>query len=370
MKSKKNYYLPIFICLIIFFVISIISIYSFLPYLPSSMQNLVIKQTIFYFIGIIFIIIINKIGINKILKYSFHIYIINIILLFLVLFFGTKINGARAWFVIPIFGSFQPSEFMKIGITLMIAKVLHNNTKSDLSVIIKVFIITLIPAILTFLEPDTGAIIIYFSLAIFMLFIYGIKYRWFAVLFAIIAVGLFTILYLFFFKEKIFINLFGSSLFYRIDRLFDWTTSSGMQLENSIIALASSGLFGHGTSNIPIYFPEGQTDFIFSSFVCLFGLTGMIFLIIIIITFDLTLIKNLKRKENPSEKYIIAGFLGAIIYQQIQNIAMTIGLLPITGITLPFISYGGSSLLSYMIFLGIIISDQDKKETSLYKRLK
>ena len=150
-------------------------------------------------------------------------------------------------------------------------------------------------------------------------------------------------------------------MFYRFDRIFDWQSSSGMQLENSLISIGSSGYFGKGISNILLYFPEGHTDFIFSSFASIYGLTGMIILILTIIWFDITII-NTKTKNN-SYKYIIAGTIGALIYQQIQNISMTIGLLPITGITLPFISYGGSSLISYMILLGIIMSIKKKNNS-------
>ena len=142
-------------------------------------------------------------------------------------------------------------------------------------------------------------------------------------------------------------------MFYRFDRIFDWSNASGMQLENSIISIGSSGYFGHGISNILLYFPEGHTDFIFASFASIYGLMGMFILIASIVWFDVLLIKTKTREARY--KYVIAGMCGALFYQQIQNISMTIGLMPITGITLPFISYGGSSLISYMILLGIVL---------------
>ena len=125
-----------------------------------------------------------------------------------------------------------------------------------------------------------------------------------------------------------------------------------MQLENSITAIASSGFIGHGFNNTPIYFPEAGTDFIFTVFSSNFGLIGSIILIIIILFLDLHIIKLGIQTKNNNNKYIISGITAIIFYQQIQNIAMTIGLLPITGITLPFISYGGSSLIAYMILIG------------------
>lgn len=353
MKTNKRF---IYI-LLIFFIISINSIYSFTTFLTEDTYSLIIRQTLFYIIGIILILVLLKIKPEKLLKYSPIIYIINILLLILVLIIGTEINGTKAWFTIPLIGTFQPSEFMKIGLILFLAKTVEKHklktTKDEITLITKVIIITLIPSIITFLEPDTGAVLIYFIIALTILFTSKLRIRWFALLFGII-ISLVTILfYLYIFQTDFFIEIFGDSMFYRFDRIFDWQTSSGMQLENSLISIGSSGYLGNGISNILLYFPEGHTDFIFSSLASVYGLIGMLILIGTIIWFDITLI-NTKTKRK-AYKYIIAGTAGALLYQQIQNISMTIGLMPITGITLPFISYGGSSLLSYMILLGIII---------------
>ena len=187
-----------------------------------------------------------------------------------------------------------------------------------------------------------------------MLFVSKIRYRWFIILLIIIILAGTTFLFLYTFKTDTFINIFGSSMFYRIDRILDWQNSSGMQLENSLISIGSSNYFGNGISNILLYFPEGHTDFVFSSFASIYGLIGMLILITTICWFDINIITTTPQKN--IYKYIIIGFSGALIYQQVQNISMTIGLLPITGITLPFISYGGSSLLSYMILLGLTIA--------------
>ena len=121
-------------------------------------------------------------------------------------------------------------------------------------------------------------------------------------------------------------------------------------------AIASGGFLGKGFLRTPIYIPEPQTDFIFAVFASNFGLLGSFLLIILIIYFDTKLINTAINNNKNINKYLIAGIVGMLIYQQFQNIGMTIGILPITGITLPFISYGGSSLLSYMIMLGIIFN--------------
>lgn len=353
--KKNRFYIYI---LLIFFIISINSIYSFSSFITENTYNLVIRQTCFYVAGIIIIIILLKINPLKIMKYSFYIYALNVILLLLVLFIGKEVNGAKAWFYIPVIGTLQPSEFMKIGLILFIAKIIDkhkiNSLKDEFLLIIKIFIVLIIPSFLTFLEPDTGAVFIYFIIAFTMLFVSKIRLRWFIILlFIILSIGL-IFFYLYIFKTNLFIKIFGSSMFYRLDRIFDWKSSSGLQLENSIITIGSCGLIGNGINEILLYFPEGHTDFIFTSIASIYGLVGMFVLISTIIAFDTSLV--LINTKERSYKYIITGTCGALFYQQVQNISMTVGLMPITGITLPFISYGGSSIISYMILLGIILS--------------
>ena len=359
MKENKTFIYT----LIIFFIISINSIYSFTSFLTKDSYSLAVRQSLFYLIGIFFILIIMRLDLKKLLRYSFIIYIVNVLFLVLVLLFGTEINGARAWFSIPFFGTIQPSEFMKIGLILYLASVIDNqkikNIKDEFFLLLKALIILLIPSIITFLEPDTGAVLIYFVITIVMLFTSKIRVRWFIILFSFILILIASIFILYGINSDLFIKIFGSSMFYRLDRIFDWRTSSGMQLENSLVVIGSSGLFGKGISNILLYFPEGHTDFIFTSITSIYGLIGSLVLIITILWFDTAIIYT--KVKNSAERYIIAGTIGSLLYQQIQNISMTIGIMPITGITLPFISYGGSSLLSYMILLGIIMNIRKEK---------
>ena len=344
--------------LLIFFIISINSIYSFSNFITNNPYDLVIRQTFFYLTGIVLIFIILKVKLNTIVKYSAIIYFINLFLLVLVLFVGTEVNGTRAWFSFPLVGTFKPSEFMKIGLILILAKIINNSniktTKDELLLILKTFFVTLLPSIVTFLEPDTGAVIIYFIILFVMLFTSKIRYRWFIIFSIILILFGSLFLYLYIYQRDLFISVLGTNMFYRLDRIFDWQNSSGMQLENSLVTIGSSNLIGNGINNVILYFPEGHTDFIFSSLAAIYGLLGMAVLLVSIVLFDLNILNT--KPENRLFSYIVIGFAGALIYQQVQNISMTLGLLPITGITLPFISYGGSSLLSYMILLGMTIS--------------
>lgn len=367
LKKKINLDKTLILYVSIFAIISLISIYSASMYLSKTLGNLVLKQAMWYAVGILFIFIIYKLKISFFIKISPYIYLFNVILLLGLLFVGPVINGSRCWYIIEGIGSFQPSEFMKISLVLIEAYIIdkfsskEKNAKNEFKLISLIFIVFLIPSILTFLEPDTGAVIIYFIITLLMLFISGIRLRWFIIGISMLIIIVASFLIFFFLKQDMFIKIFGSDFFYRIDRVINWQNGSGMQLENSLAAIGSSGILGHGFNKTPLYFPEAGTDFIFSVYASNFGLIGSCIFILLVVLFDIHLIK-VGMSSKSIYKYIISGILGIFIYQQIQNISMTLGLLPITGITLPFISYGGSSLLSYMILIGFVISIYNEKE--------
>lgn len=366
MKNISKYKIDnkLLIILIIFSIISIITILSAQNLLDSSYNDLYIKQIIWYIIGFILAYFIMYIGNNFFLKNCKLLYIIGIISLILVLIFGKEINYAKCWFVLPGIGNVQPSEFMKIILIITLANMInkfheeYNNPtiKQEFIFLLKILTIVLIPSILTFLQPDTGVVLIYLLITIIMLFISGIRYRWFIILFTILSATVGLVLIIYFINTDLFIKIFGTDFFLRVDRLLDWSSGSGYQLENGMTAIGSSGLFGLGFGKTPIYFPEPQTDFIFAVFASNFGLIGTLLLIGLIAYFDIKLISIAINSSKNINKYLISGIIGMLIYQQFQNIGMTLGLMPITGITLPFISYGGSSLLSYMIMVGIIFN--------------
>lgn len=372
MKYKINY--QILIPIFLLSIISIITINSALTYTSSSLGNLALKQAIWYGIGWIFVVFLIKLKNEYLFQHTWILYILGNILLLLLLFFGTPINNSRCWFTIPGIGSFQPSEFMKIFIMLALATMIHNfrsdydnpTMKDEFVFLVKTFVIVLIPSILTFLQPDTGAVLIYLIIYVSMMFVSGIKLRWFVGSFFLLACMIGGILWLYFFQENTFIQLFGTSIYYRLERIFNWSNGSGLQLENAMAAIGSAGLFGHGYNQTPIYFPESSTDFIFAVFASNFGFVGVIILISLIFYLDIQIVLLARKKIEDTNQFILAGILGMLVFQQIQNIGMTVGLLPITGITLPFISYGGSSLLSYMLLVGILLNISVKKNR-IYK---
>ena len=363
------------VIVILFAVISLLTINSAMTYIPASNGNLVLKQGTWYLIGIVLILIVMHFKNEYLYHNAYLFYIIFCILLFLLLLFGEPVHGSKCWFKIPYIGSFQPSEFMKIALMLILAVMINNfkmqytdpEIKAEAKFILKTFIIVLIPSILTFLEPDTGSVIMYLIIYISMMFASGIRIRWFLILFGVIAFIVGTVLIIYNVNSNLFIKLFGTNLFYRIDRILSWQNGSGMQVTNALASIGSAGLFGHGYNKTPLYFPESATDFIFAVYASNFGLVGAFILLGLILIFDIKLIRLIDKKIIMPDKYMLFGIVGCLVFQQVQNIGMTVGLLPVTGITLPFISYGGSSLLSYMLMLGIIFNIETESSSHKYK---
>ncbi len=364
MLHKKRIDLGIIVPLLVFLILSLLTIHSASTYISKELGNLALKQLVWYSVGSLLVFLLIKIKNDYLYRNIWYLYgACNLLLLFL-LAFAPDINNSKCWFVIPGIGSFQPSEFMKIILILTLSVMVHNfkikysspTIKEEFIFLIKTLVVVAIPSILTFLEPDTGVVIIYLIIYVSILFLSGIRARWFVLAFLLISLLAGSTLGLYFFKKDLFINLFGNDLFYRLDRIFAWKSGSGLQLENAMAAIGSAGLFGHGFNKTPIYFPESGTDFIFAVFASNFGFIGAVALISLIAYFDLKVLSLSKRKIVDTDRYALFGILGMLVFQQVQNIGMTIGIFPITGITLPFISYGGSSLLSYMIIVGIILN--------------
>ena len=360
----KQINLKIVIPVFIMAIISILTIYSAMTYTSSELGNLALRQGLWYGIGVLLVLFLLRMKNEYLYRHTIFLYVLGNILLVGLLLFAEPVNNSKCWFTIPGIGSIQPSEFMKIFLMLMLATMIHNfrsdyknpSLQQEFIFILKTFLVVLIPSVLTFLQPDTGAVLIYFIIYFCMMFASGIRIRWFIIAGVVLLLLLAGIFGIYFFEQDLFIDIFGTDLFYRFERIFSWRSGTGLQLENALAAIGSSGLFGHGFNQTPIYFPESSTDFIFAVFASNFGLIGSLALIFVIIYFDVQIIMLAKRKIVDTDKYILAGILGMLLFQQIQNIGMTVGLFPITGITLPFISYGGSSLLSYMILLGIILN--------------
>lgn len=358
MKIIKKYNLLLFIPLLILNLISLFNMVN-AKLISSTYDNAFFKQLIWFSLGYLSIFILNKIKLNKLFKYSTYFYIFSIFLLILVLFVGNDINGAKCW--LNIFGfTFQPSELVKITLTIELIKIINTtklkNIKDEFVLIIKLLVITLIPSILVFLEPDTGAIINYLIILFVVLFSIKLN-KWWYILFISISIFLLgTFFLMYFFYQDNLINIIGTSLFYRMDRLINFANGNSYQLENALITIGSSSFFGVGFNKILLYIPEAPTDFFFAFSIGNYGLISAILILLAFFIIDLFLLNKANQLKIKYYKMFIHSYLGIFIFHQIYNIFMNIGLLPIMGIPLPFLSYGGTNTLINYIFLGIILN--------------
>ncbi len=378
-----------YILLLILLLISIssfIAIYASFPLIPVWLvpNKLLFNQILFYTLGFIAILIIIYLSNDNLKEFAILGYKIVLgLLVYLIidyflqrilgrsgniLPFANTVNGSTSWFLFPVIGTLQPSEFMKVILIIVCAYEIkdHNADKtdysysSDISLFLKILKWALLPMILILLQPDTGIfIIIAFALGL-MVVCSGIRKEWIIGGFILVAVAAFIFFYLFYFDRNLFTALFGDS--YRMQRIYGWLETesdilgNGMQLYQALLAIGSAGLLGHGLQSNAISITEPHTDFIFSIIGSNFGLIGCLIIVGLCIALDVRIIQIALRTKNQVEKLILCGFIAMLVFQQIQNIGMVIGLLPITGITLPMISYGGSSLLSYMLAMGIIMN--------------
>ena len=315
-------------------------------------------QLLFYIAGIIAISILRKIDYKTYEKYANIILFASIVLLALVLIpgIGKVRNGSRSWFGIGSFG-FQPSELAKLSLIIFTAKYLANNekeVKKFKSGVVPILIIIFLFFGLIMLEPDFGSAMVMVMTVVTMLFASNIKLSFFGIM------GLLGIL-----------GIVGLIIIapYRMARIVSFLNpwvdplGSGFQIIQSLYAICPSGLFGRGFGNSiqkHFYLPEPQTDFIFAIISEEFGIVGII---IIASLFFLIFYQSIKISLSTNDlfgKYLSFGLIMGIIIQMILNICVVIGIVPVTGVTLPFISYGGSSLLVSMASIGIILNISDK----------
>lgn len=374
--------------------LSLLAIYSALPLINSSISStmILIKQVIWYILGYSSLFILFKLGSERLESVVFVLYYILMILLAILIIqqkfqfpFLSKIiysiNGSYCWYSIPKLGTFQPSEFMKIVLIIMVPSIIEkhhknnpiNSMQTDIMLIIEILKYVIPPCILIYIQPDSGiTLIILFSL-VAMLFVSGIKKEWVIIGFCTVGVVIISVAILYVINPTFVIKyIIGGS--YKINRIYGWLypekyiSSYGHQLYTALLAIGSAGTEGFGLQNVPIYIAESQTDFIFAIISSTFGLKGALTALGLSLALDLRLLYIGMRTKEGKNKYIIGGLVGILAFQQIENMGMIVGLLPITGITLPFISAGGSSLLSYMIIFALVFqmyNDFEKKENNI-----
>ena len=374
-----------------------------------SFENPFGKQLIFTLISLIIFLFILVSDDRFFFRYSSIIYLLGIILLIAVLIFGNEVKGAKSWFSLMGF-SLQPSEFMKPITALALAKYL-SNIHSDLkrkSIQLYSFLIVLIPIFLVIIQPDPGTALIYFSF-FFVLYVIGLPsiymniFIWLTILFIttivfgkenilfmlstlIISILLIYIYRKLSFRKILFYGILSLVFILCVDFIFNEVFEQrhrdrfdivlgikednrgiGYNTNQSQLAFKSGGFFGEGflkgTQTKGDFVPEQHSDYIFATVGEEWGFFGSILTIILFTILILRMINRANTNRNIFNKIVIYSVASIFFFQFAINISMVIGIFPTVGIPLPFISYGGSSLLaSIILFGGYIKLDSVKKE--------
>lgn len=370
--------------LFLFFVVSLIAISS-AQTSGQYLTNFVPRQGLFYIISICMISVLMYFDPDQYKKMAYYLYGFGIILLIVLMLapdgvgqIGERVNGAKAWFHTP-FVNIQPAEFMKTFYILALAKMISSHhekiplktLKTDLFLLGKIGFLVLIPLLFILQQPDMGTALVFIAITLAIIVVSGISWKIILPSFGGVAVIGSTLLWMTVNMQDFLTNTFGIQP-YAFARIYTWldpysyADGAGYNLIAAMNAIGSGEVFGKGYQGRQVYVPENHTDFIFTVISEDFGFIGASTVIILFFMLIYHLTKITLELKDTFSTYVCAGIIAMITFHVFQNIGMTIQLLPITGIPLPFISYGGSSLIGNMLALGIVFSMKFHHRTYMF----
>ncbi|MBU5309399.1 FtsW/RodA/SpoVE family cell cycle protein [Ligilactobacillus saerimneri] len=373
----------IIFCVLVLAVIGLASIYVALRHDTStvSIVRTMLSQFVWYVIGTVAVIFLMQFDAEQLWKIAPIAYGLGIFLLIAVLIFYSRSyfvqTGAKSWFAIGPF-TFQPSEVMKPAYILMMGRIIsqHNaeyyehTTRSDWHLLGKMFLWTLPVAVLLKLQNDFGTMLVFFAILAGMILVSGITWK------IIVPVGTIGVALG---STAIFLAVYARGILekigfhtYQFERIDAWLNPSGStdnksyQLYRSIQAIGSGKLFGKGFNVSNVYVPVRESDMIFSVIGENFGFIGCCVLIFIYLLLIFQMIQVTFDTKNEFYAYISTGVIMMILFHVFENIGMGIGLLPLTGIPLPFVSQGGSALIGNMIGIGLLMSMRYHNKSDMF----
>lgn len=371
--------------LLLLFIVSLFAISS----AQTSGQypiNFIPRQVLWYIVGAVIIGFTMLFEPEQYKKMSWVLYAIGILILIaLVLAPGgegqiaEKRGGAKSWFHLPGIGSIQPSEFMKTFFILAMARMISNHhenfvlktMKTDLILLGKIMATALIPLLFIMQQPDLGTSLVFLAITAAMIIVGGVTWKLIVPIFAGTALLGGSLLWMAVYMQDFLSEKFGFKP-YQFGRIYSWldpysySTSEGYNLINAMTAIGSGGITGKGYQGREVYVPENHTDFIFTVIGEEYGFIGASIVVSLFFLLIYHLTKITLTLKDPFSTYVCAGIIAMITFHVFQNIGMTIQLLPITGIPLPFISYGGSSLMGNMLALGLVFSMKFHHRTYMF----
>lgn len=345
--------------------------------------NYVILQLRSYIIGAFIIAFVMFFDPSQLKKFTWYLYGFGLLLLFLLFIlpeskFVIERNGAKSWFATPI-GNIQPVEFMKTFFILAAAWVIskHNESNvlrtvsSDFMLLAKILGILVVPLFFIMKQPDLGSALVFLAITAALIIVAGVTWKIILPLF-LTATGIGgALLWMAIYQQDFIENVLGFDK-YQLARVYSWidpysyAASEGYHLITSLNAIGSGEIFGKGYGGREVYVAENHTDFIFAVIGEEWGFIGASFVICMYFLLIYHLTKTALELKDPFCSYVCAGVIAMITFHVFENIGMTIQLLPITGIPLPLISYGGSSMMGMSLALGVIFSMKFHHRTYMF----
>jgi len=363
-------------------VISVIAIYTAQPFLQGAISeiNFMAKQIQWYIIGFIALSVVILIDYEQLKRFHWYLYGAGIVsLIGLVVLRNTplvaNIKGAYGWYQLPVIGTVQPAEFMKFFLIVSLAAVIseHNaryvQHERDFLLLVKMVALTLLPLALIIIQPDLGIGLILCVILACAMLLSGLNWKWLLTMFGLLAVAIVGFFYLFYFQNDLLATFFPGHAMNRIMawlQPFEYADDLSYQLVQSINAIGSGQMFGVGYGKLQVSVPELHTDFIFTAISAHYGFIGAAVVLIILFLFIYRLIQIALETADPFGTYIVTGYVAMFTFQIFQNIGMTMGVLPITGLPLPFISYGGSTMIVNLVGLGLIMAIASQSRISMF----
>jgi len=357
---SKKIDLVLIVAIIALSIIALLSLYSASHKPDQTMvKNYCLQQLVWIVFALFVSILFAWVGYERFIDYGYIIFALNILLLVLVLLVGSVRLGAKRWLSLGLF-SLQPSELCKVSFILALVKYVSTNRQNikNIKEVAGALLLCLIPMMLIIKQPDLGTAIVFLPILFSILLVAGARI-WHML--SIIIIGLASCPLLWFMlktyqKKRLLVFLNPN-----MDPL-----GAGYTVIQSKIAIGSGGLFGKGwlsgTQNQLNFLPERHTDFIFSVIGEEWGFLGAMLLVVLFIILMNRLLNLTNQTNDDRGKFLITGVVALLWFQFFINISMTLGLMPVVGLPLPLVSYGGSSLATTMALIGLAVSVKARRK--------
>jgi len=343
--ERLKYEIPVYVVLIALMIYGVFLLNSAVD---LKDRILVFKQMAWNVAAVLSMILFTVLRINDLRLLGRYVYIVSVILMSLVLIFGVEINGARRWFNFGLF-SFQPSELMKVGLVLLLPQFLMRKKYRDL---LTSLLLTLGAILLAMMEPDLGSAVLFMFIWFVLIFMRGIWDR-FLLWTMGIGGGFAPVIFFYVLKD------------YQRERILAFLnpkahfTGAGYNVLQAMKAIGSGGFLGRGYGlgfmNKAGYVPMDKTDFIISVAGEELGFVGILILIALYTLLFISIYRIFRISRSLYEELVISGVMAVFFFHVFENLGMSMGLLPVTGIPLPFVSYGGSSTITFGILISIVL---------------